>query len=477
MDADDADYKLLQILCTEIHRDGGAALVRDLKDYHPSIHKLLKRCSQRKLLAFLERYPEIFGVDRTNLPHIVYLNGDQYVGNEEVPIARQREAKTDLMKRMMCILQKEAAKKARRGDDSYNRKGANTAWLLRQCKKQLHTYLRLSGRYRKLYADGREVQVMGSEAWASVVMDEFLTIAEECCNVDDGRICLRDTESFNGGAQSEVDVEVLASKIVERVERDGGTHISLSLLLHRHPELQPLLGGRDLMQLKEENEGCFDGIDVFTKDNHVYFSSQRQNRTGRMEVDETGKFSVISARWGAAFASLLAKHCRDTLGSASQNTIAIDITAACGGLALPLAKAFQRVIAIEIDAHRAELCRRNMAKHGVSQQVDVRNKDSIELIPQLAEELGPCPKVIVIDPPWGGKHYKSEGKPITMGRWSMVEVVTRVAEHLSPSVVGLRMPVDFDAGEFLGQMDAGGVAMRAVEVKRVGPQLFLILAA
>ena len=195
-----------------------------------------------------------------------------------------------------------------------------------------------------------------------------------------------------------------------------------------------------------------------------------------MEVDETGLFSVISARWGAAFVSLLAKHCRDTLGSAPENKIAVDLTASCGGLALPLAKAFQRVVAVEIDAQRAELCRRNMAKHGVAHYVDVRNKDSIELIPKLAEELGQCPKVIVIDPPWGGKHYKSEGRPITMGRWSMVEVVTRVAEHLSPSVVGLRMPVDFGAGEYLGRLDAAGVAMRAVEVKRMGPQLFLILS-
>lgn len=75
---EEIDEKLICIISCEIHRDGGASLARDLKDY-ARIDSLLKRCSKTKLLGFLQQYPEVFQVNREVLPHTVYLLSNDYV--------------------------------------------------------------------------------------------------------------------------------------------------------------------------------------------------------------------------------------------------------------------------------------------------------------------------------------------------------------------------------------------------------------
>lgn len=77
---------------------------------------------------------------------------------------------------------------------------------------------------------------------------------------------------------------------------------------------------------------------------------------------------------------------------------------------------------------------------------------------------------------WGGIHYKSEDKPIMMGQWDMVQVMKIISHHLSPTVVGLRMPVCFRKGDFYKSLKDAGVVINNTEVKKVGPQLFIILS-
>lgn len=395
MEVDEIDTKLVKILSTEISRDGGASLVRDLKDY-TSINSLLKRCSKPKLLAFLECFPDTFRVNRAHLPHVVYLLKDVRVSSDDAPTLKQLEdAKATLLDRVICILKKEKSKDARR-ERALKISGVKTVWLLKQCKHQLHRFLRLSGTYQIMYSGSRhDVELVGSDGWNRLVLQQFLSIAEGCgeCGSKDGRIFLKEEE------MQCINVPYLASVLTEKVDEDGGTHISLGLLLHRYAELRKLLGGHDLMSLKEEHGECFNQLDIFKRDNQIYFQSKASKEgRGRMEVDETGLFSVTSAKWGTAFASMMANQCRSMLLKEPEHTIAIDLTASVGGMTLPLAKVFQSVIATEIDGHRAELCRRNMEKYGVLQRVDIRNEDSVHVIPGLAEEIHSCPRIIVIDP-------------------------------------------------------------------------------
>ncbi len=78
---------------------------------------------------------------------------------------------------------------------------------------------------------------------------------------------------------------------------------------------------------------------------------------------------------------------------------------------------------------------------------------------------------------WGGKHYKSEEKhkPIMMGQWNLIEVVKAISCHLSPTVVGIRLPVLFNGGDFFESLKDTGVMIHQSKLKKVGPQLFIIL--
>lgn len=58
----------------------------------------------------------------------------------------------------------------------------------------------------------------------------------------------------------------------------------------------------------------------------------------------------------------------------------------------------------------------------------------------------------------------------------MIQTLKRIADHLSPTVIGLRMPVTFDAINVLELLEATKLSFTSVEVKKSGPQLFIILS-
>jgi len=471
MQSNETDTKLISILSSEIQRDGGVSLVRDLKDYDTKINLLLKRCSNTKLLAFLENYPCIFEVDRKVLSHTVFLLSDEYCDEtiDALSITKTilSRAKDELKDRIVSVLRKQASRDVRRNFRN-TKPGVNSFWLQKQCQSHIHHYLRLSGYYKRTYSNYKDVKVVGSDEWNNLVATEFDLISQEVCECSNGRACLLEDDS--------VDVETLAAMLTEKVEADGGTHISLALLLHRYPDLQKLLSGCDLIQLKEDNNCHFSDINIFVRNHEIYLQSKKM-KEGRMEVDQTGLFSVASSKWGKAFASIMAKQCLSVLSKESKETIAIDLTASVGGITLHLAKAFLKVVAVEIDEHRAALCRKNMLNHGVAGQVDIRNEDSVEIITNIAKNTQGCPKIVVVDPPWGGMYYKSEkDQPIMMGQWSLLQVIERISKHLSPTIIGLRLPTSFQSLEFFRSLRNAGVIFDIIDERKAGPQLFIILS-
>lgn len=467
------DETLLQILSNEIAIDGGASLVKEIKEYNPRIEALLKNASKPKLLSFLELYPGIFEVKREELPHFVYLISTQYLSplpelSVSSPCAIGK--KKVLQERMVCILGKEATKDAKRNMTNI-KMGVNNLWLLKQCKRSCHSYLRASGFYLKVYSHYRDVKVVGSDAWIELVLDEFMTVVETVCSVIGNRVVVLENDTTY---KDEIVVQDIATQVTRAVMEDGATHISLSLLLHRNQKLCHLLGGRDLIKLKENYGELFQDIHIFTKDNEVFLENPTP-REGRMLVDETGLFSVASSKCGNAFANIMAKHCLLSFGKDASEIVAIDLTASVGGLTLSFAKTFNRCIAIEIDAHRAALCQENMATHACH-NVHVRCQDSVEVMPLLGHEFSEQVKVIIIDPPWGGKYYKREkDKQIMMGKWTMVQVIERIYQSMKPALIGMRMPVDFHCEVFLENLRNGKVAFQLLEKRKVGPQLFIVL--
>jgi predicted RNA methylase len=326
------------------------------------------------------------------------------------------------------------------------------------------------------------VTIVGSDEWIAIVLEEFMTVVKTVCNVIGERVVLLQSTTEEEQGTGTVSVEEIASNVIRAVKEDGATHISLSLLLHRDVKLRNLLGGRDLIQLKEEYGHLFKDVCIFERDHEVYLENPCP-REGRMLVDETGLFSVASSKWANALANIMAKHTFSVLCKDAMETVAIDLTASVGGLTLSLAKKFKRCIAIEIDPVRADLCRQNMQMHGCT-NVHVRCQDSREAIPEMVQELKheqskEKDKIFILDPPWGGKYYKKEKdkkQPIMMGCWTVVQVVERIFHYMAPTVIGIRMPVDFDSASFLKDLDNAHVTFQVKEQKKLGPQLFIVLA-
>jgi hypothetical protein len=487
-----AAEQLLKILSIEIAQDGGASLVLNLKDYaeRPKLvdSLLVRSIGNKKLLAFLECQPHIFQVDRYATPHFVKLVSKQHcyptTPNDKTNsnTVVQKGLKT-LNDKVLYVLRKRASKLARRQrpGDTQN---VSIIWLMNQVTAPLHCYLRSSGYYARVYHNPDQVKMLGTPEWQQVVLPEFesfllcndfeIDVLENYKHV----VWLSSTDHLKDTQDDNFVIRQLASKLTELVHEDGATQVTLSLLLHRYVELQPLLGGRDFALLAEQYDGYFTELIITKHGDDIHLQAKNPARDGgRMQVDETGLFSVASSKWGGALANLMAWSCTQAFQLDAHEVTAIDLTASVGGITLALAKAsFGKVIAVEIDPHRADLCRENMLKHGMTRIVDVRTADAMDLIPELGVICINQSTAVVIDPPWGGIHYKREKKPLYMGPWALEEVLERVAHHLSPAVVGLRLPVNFPAHDFLETLRLRNLSFEMITIRKIGPQLIAILA-
>ena len=217
---------LLQLLCTEIVKDGGACLVTSLKDYIKELSISKKRMNQLlistigkpKLLTFLENYPTIFHVDRNVTPHWVVLlqHQEEYVVNvkkeeskkenkenkknqqqqqqqqqqdllqskvynKALYILRKRQSKFDRRRQQQRVCNSadtyhETIKDASQGDggdgaengvdEEEEETKVNTFWLLQQCKWEVHSYLRSSSSVQDDDTEGVDVDD-GSGGWLS----------------------------------------------------------------------------------------------------------------------------------------------------------------------------------------------------------------------------------------------------------------------------------------------------------------------
>jgi 16S rRNA G966 N2-methylase RsmD len=485
-----AAEQLLKILSIAIAQDGGASQVLHLKDYaeRPKLvdQLLVRSIGTKKLLAFLECQPHIFQVDRYAMPHFVKLISKQHCDpttNDKTNSNTIVQKGKTLNDKVLYVLRKRASKLARRQrpGDTQN---VSITWLMNQVTVPLHYYLRSSGYYTRVYHNPDQVKMLGTPEWQQVVLPEFeslllsndfeIDIIENYKHV----VWLSSTDHIKDTQDDDFVIRQLASKLTELVHEDGATQVTLSLLLHRYAELQPLLGGRDFALLAEQYDGYFTELIITRHGDDIHLQAKNPVRDGgRMQVDETGLFSVASAKWGGALANIMAWSCTQAFQLDAHEVTAIDLTASVGGITLALAKAsFAKVIAVEIDPHRADLCRENMLKHGMNRIVDVRTADAMDLIPELGEICINQSTAVVIDPPWGGIHYKREKKPLYMGTWALEEVVEAVAHHLSPAVVGLRLPVNFPAHDYLETLRLRNLSFETITIRKIGPQLIAILA-
>ena len=141
------EEKLLNLLCDEIGRDGGASYVTFLKEYNNvTLNKLLEGV---KLLSFLEKYPQFFDVDRLEKPHFVRLLS-QNVSDGGVEMVDNNKPYVDLCDKVVYALRKRHSRLDRKHqqDQTAYSLSVNTYWLLKRCVNEYHRYLRSNNIYR-----------------------------------------------------------------------------------------------------------------------------------------------------------------------------------------------------------------------------------------------------------------------------------------------------------------------------------------
>lgn len=510
-----------------------AKLLRFLEAYSPSIFQVDRNATPHWVV--------LNDPIRGSNPYILEEEEELMQVHCQASLNPRKDTERRLHHKVLYVLRRRQARLDRRGvldqenhPESYK---VNIAWLVKESPWELHFYLRAHDFYRtKLYAENFNhirleeqssfavVHPVMSPFWQEMVVDIFEVFLQGQCNDDfivdqtNHKVWLattdgdeRDGISLNSETVdrlpnpssdvTEIWLTNLVSSLVQLVKNDGATRVALGLLLHRHESLRENLGGRDLCYCYRKFPDHFttpDGVlqliqrpqrrDVYlewrpsgnltAEDEIAHLSSAMNGTKGklpRMKVDAVGLFSVTNSRWSSAIANIMIQCCQ-SVGWNVEEMTAVDMTASVGGMTLGLAKAkrtFRQILALEIDATRARLCEENMENYGVK-NVKVMNVDSVDAISTF-----PDPCCIVIDPPWGGEHYKEfkDQPPLRLGPWSLEEVISKISQSINLCVVGLRLPVTLSVDNFLDENLANtcGVKFERLMVRKLNVQLLVVL--
>jgi 16S rRNA G966 N2-methylase RsmD len=127
--------------------------------------------------------------------------------------------------------------------------------------------------------------------------------------------------------------------------------------------------------------------------------------------------------------------------TSSLNVGITDATAGVGGNTISFSYKFRYVDAIEVDQERFNYLKNNVNAYQLS-NINLYNADCIGIAPSLAND------VIFIDPPWGGKSYKKQGKiKLHLGQQSIEDVcMLFLSKKMSqiPKLIVLKLPKNYD---------------------------------
>jgi hypothetical protein len=310
----------------------------------------------------------------------------------------------------------------------------------------------------------------------------------------------------------------------------GGPHVGgMDLgMLQQDPKLRSLLGGRDLtsiilttkdesrtLLIEEGRKNPFDGIQL-VKDRIFYSHKEgrvtptttfKEGWLGMDEEDDVGLFSVTARSSASAMANCL----HQTVSSlsfaknddAASMVIGIDLTAGVGGNTVALCKHFPTVVAIELDAQRANRLQQNLLDRG-HDQVEVHCGDTLQFLPELsrryrpqrpqqhdhnnddvAVEHGVMGIAAILDPPWGGLDYRQQqqrrcdayyDEDLGLGKdVPLSEVVARVSQHLKPCVLGIKLPPTFPVAALSDKLSSLQINFQVSSIKKFKRQLFITL--
>ena len=164
-----------------------------------------------------------------------------------------------------------------------------------------------------------------------------------------------------------------------------------------------------------------------------------------MRLDEEAAYSVSNEASAAKVAAVARR-----LGDYA---LVVDATACVGGNAIAFARAFPRVVAVEIDASKAAKLAHNVAHVrstaplGAVDVVVGDCLDELDRVPEL-DDAGAA-ALVFADPPWGGRHYKfaNEADEVHLkgGGGGLEALVGLCARKRAVGHLLLKVPFNFNA--------------------------------
>lgn len=149
----------------------------------------------------------------------------------------------------------------------------------------------------------------------------------------------------------------------------------------------------------------------------------------KFQIDNESKSYISSYYLATWISEKIAQHVGITI-------VITDATAGVGGNSISFGKYFKHVNAVEIDEKRAKYLRNNTKLNGAN-NISVYGYDYVQLMKKLYQD------VIFIDPPWGGKNYKSfHNIRCELSHVSIEDICNQLESNTK--LIVLKLPYNYD---------------------------------
>jgi len=160
-----------------------------------------------------------------------------------------------------------------------------------------------------------------------------------------------------------------------------------------------------------------------------YFPDKKGVNKKKLLISNVGRFSVSFPKDALKTAEII----KDYLG---KNITITDGTANNGGNTIAFAHTFKKVNSIEIDEKEYKILQNNIKEYKLK-NVTTYNDDFVVKIKTLKQD------VIFLDPPWGGRNYKSKKNlKLFLGGKSLLRVINDLVNNCK--MIVCKVPFNYD---------------------------------
>lgn len=176
---------------------------------------------------------------------------------------------------------------------------------------------------------------------------------------------------------------------------------------------------------------------------------QDKTKAQQLKIDEDSIHFISLREHAEQISNMIITHLKK-INVDTSNVVVTDATAGVGGNTISFGMKFKHVNAIEIDALRCSYLKNNIDIYNLK-NVDIITDDYIKVYNNY------CQNVVFIDPPWGGKDYKSK-KNLRLDL-SGISIETLCNNLLNssimkklPELIVLKLPNNYDVTHFYKEL-------------------------